>query len=60
MTDRTTTSDYSANPQPTADLSGALLPTEATLKRRQSIPVQLGRFVVFNARMIRLVLKGGH
>ncbi|MDO5736152.1 MAG: hypothetical protein Q4P15_06720 [Propionibacteriaceae bacterium] len=60
MTDSTTMSDFSAHPQPTADLSGALLPTEATLRRRQSIPFQLGRFVVFNLRMIRLVLKGGH
>ena len=60
MTDTRSKSKFDEDPQPTADLSGALLPTEATLKRRQSIPVQLGRFVVFNLRMIRLVLKGGH
>jgi hypothetical protein len=44
-----------------ADLSSAPLPTERTLRRRQSIPLQLTRFAVFNARMLRMVLKGhGH
>lgn len=38
-----------------ADLSKAPLPTAQTLKRRRSLPVQLGRFVVFNTRMIRMV-----
>lgn len=41
-----------------ADLSRAPLPTEATLRRRQSIPLQLARFAVFNARIMRMVLKG--
>ena len=41
-----------------ADLSRAPLPTVATLRRRQSIPLQLTRFVVFNARIMRMVLKG--
>lgn len=60
MTDPTTTANFAASPQPTVDLSGAMLPTDATLRRRHSIPVQLVRFAVFNLRMIRLVLKGGH
>ena len=41
-----------------ADLSRAPLPTAATLRKRQSIPIQLTRFVVFNARIMRMVLKG--
>jgi hypothetical protein len=41
-----------------ADLSRAPLPTAATLKKRQSIPLQLTRFAVFNARIMRMVLKG--
>ncbi|HMU37182.1 MAG TPA: hypothetical protein PKA04_10150 [Marmoricola sp.] len=40
------------------DLSKAPLPTERTLKRRRSLPVQFTRFVVFNARMLRMVAKG--
>ena len=42
----------------TADLSRAPLPTETTLRRRQSVPIQLTRFAVFNARIMRMVLKG--
>lgn len=44
----------------TADLSKAPLPTAATLKRRQSIPLQLVRFAVFNGRIMRMVRKGHH
>lgn len=46
--------------QPYADLSKAPLPTSDTLRARQSLPYQLTRFAVFNARIMRLVLKGGH
>ena len=45
---------------PVADVSVAPLPTQQTLRRRQSIPVQAGRFAVFNARIMRMVLKGHH
>ncbi|WP_372734138.1 hypothetical protein [Nocardioides sp.] len=46
---------------PVADLSKAPLPTEKTLKRRGSLPFQVGRFALFNLRIIRLVNKGhGH
>jgi len=48
------------NDQPTADLSGAPLPTAATLRRRRSVPFQLTRFAVFNARIMRMVTKGAH
>ncbi|HHU08403.1 MAG TPA: hypothetical protein GXZ60_00040 [Intrasporangiaceae bacterium] len=41
-----------------ADLSKAPLPTAATLRKRRSLPLQAARFVVFNARMMRMVLKG--
>jgi len=46
--------------QPTADLSGAPLPTAATLRRRRSVLFQLTRFAVFNARIMRMVTKGAH
>lgn len=45
---------------PTVDLSRAPLPTDATLRRRRSLPVQAVRFVVFNGRIMRMVLKGHH
>ena len=45
---------------PVADLSKAPLPTEKMLKRRKSVPIQLTRFAVFNARIMRMVLKGHH
>ncbi len=43
---------------PVLDLSTAPLPTPGTVHRRRSIPVQLGRFAVFNARILRMVRKG--
>ncbi len=43
---------------PVADLSKAPLPTARTLRRRQSLSVQLGRFAVFNTRIMRMVVKG--
>jgi hypothetical protein len=47
---------------PIADLSKAPLPTQAMLRKRRSIPIQITRFAVFNARIMRMVLKGhsGH
>lgn len=44
--------------QPIADVSGAPLPTAATLRRRNSVPFQLTRFVAFNLRMLRMAAKG--
>ena len=41
-----------------ADLSKAPLPTASTLRKRMILPLQLTRFVVFNARIMRMVLKG--
>ncbi|AQP45948.1 hypothetical protein [Tessaracoccus flavus] len=41
-----------------ADLSKAPLPTPATLRKRMSLPLQVVRFFVFNARIMRMVLKG--
>ncbi len=50
----------SVSDQPTADLSRAPLPTEATLRRRRNLAFQLSRFAVFNARIMRMVSKSGH
>lgn len=44
--------------QPVADLSGAPLPTRGTLRRRRSLPAQALRFVSFNLRIMRMVVKG--
>lgn len=46
--------------QPVADLTKAPLPTSQTLRRRRSLPYQVTRFAVFNARIIRMVRKGRH
>ncbi len=44
--------------QPVADLSRAPLPSESTLRRRRSLPVQSLRFVAFNGRILRMVVRG--
>ncbi len=41
-----------------ADLSRAPLPTEATLRRRQSLVRQFFRFIAYDLRIMRMVLKG--
>ena len=53
-------STHADREQPVADLSKAPLPTASTLRRRRNIPYQLARFAVFNARIMRMVLKGSH
>ena len=45
---------------PIADLSKAPLPTARTLRMRQSLPFQFTRFLSFNSRIMRMVLKGHH
>ena len=54
MTENTTTDSA----QPVADLSGMPQPTRLTVRIRNNLPYQFGRFVVLNARMIRMVLSG--
>ncbi len=44
--------------QPFLDVTQAPLPTEKTLKMRRNIPYQLTRFVAFDLRIMRMVLKG--
>ncbi len=44
--------------EPIADLSKAPLPTEKTLKSRRSLPLQFTRFLAFNSRIMRMVVKG--
>ncbi len=34
------------------------LPTRRTLRRRQNMPLQLGRFVALNIKMLRMVFRG--
>ena len=45
---------------PIADLSKSPLPTAKTLKMRQSVPFQFTRFLSFNSRIMRMVIKGHH
>ncbi len=47
-----------ALPAVVADLSGAPLPTTQTLRQRRSLPFQALRFLTFNTRIMRMVLKG--
>jgi hypothetical protein len=46
--------------QPLTNLGSAPLPTAQTLKSRMSIPYQFTRFLAFDARIMRMVLKGHH
>lgn len=58
MTDKLTGPPTSPAGDPVADLSNAPLPTHDTLRKRSSVPLQLTRFAVFNARIMRMVIKG--
>ena len=49
-----------AGGDPIADLSKAPLPTGKTLRMRQSLPFQFTRFLSFNSRIMRMVIKGHH
>lgn len=46
--------------EPVADLSKAPLPTPKTLKMRRNLLYQVSRFMAFNVRIMRMVLKGHH
>jgi hypothetical protein len=46
--------------EPVADLSRSPLPTQKTLKLRRNLAVQFVRFVAFDLRIMRMVLKGHH
>lgn len=43
-----------------ADLSGAPLPTEQTIKMRKNLIMQSWRFIVLNIRMVAMIFKGNH
>jgi hypothetical protein len=45
---------------PIVDLSKAPMPTAKTLKMRQALPFQFTRFLSFNSRIMRMVIKGHH
>jgi hypothetical protein len=44
--------------EPIADLSKAPLPTERTLRARRNVALQFFRFLSFNSRIMRMVVKG--
>ncbi|MFZ1381292.1 MAG: hypothetical protein WAS54_00715 [Scrofimicrobium sp.] len=44
--------------QPFADVTGAPLPTNKTLRSRKSLVPQFGKFVGFSAGIMRMVVKG--
>lgn len=41
-------------------IAAAPMPTASTLRQRQSVIIQAGRFAILNARILRMVLKGHH
>lgn len=41
-------------------IAEAPLPTKGTLRRRQSLAYQVGRFIAFNSRMLRMVTRAHH
>ncbi|HEY3339959.1 MAG TPA: hypothetical protein VGK18_15780 [Propionicimonas sp.] len=55
-----TTPTPAAGGDPIVDLSKAPMPTAKTLKMRQSLPFQFTRFLSFNSRIMRMVIKGHH
>ncbi len=44
--------------QATTDIANAPLPTQRTVRLRQSIPFQLWRFLTLNIRFARIIAKG--
>jgi hypothetical protein len=44
--------------EPIADLSKAPLPTARTLKARRNVGLQFLKFLSFNSRIMRMVIKG--
>lgn len=44
--------------EPIADLSKAPLPTARTLRARRNLALQFLRFLSFNSRIMRMVVKG--
>ena len=47
-------------PEPIADLSKSPLPTAKTLRGRQNLFGQFLRFIAFDLRIMRMVVKGHH
>lgn len=43
-----------------ADLTGAPLPIDKTLKMRKNVLFQLWRFLSLNIRMVAMIFKGDH
>ena len=55
-----TTPTPAAGGDPTVDLSKAPLPTKKTLDMRRNPLFQFTRFLAFNSRIMRMVIKGHH
>lgn len=43
-----------------AEIASAPLPTPQILRRRQSLPYQMRRFVALNVRFVTMIMKGDH
>lgn len=52
--------DQNLAPGVVADLSRAPLPTKGTLRRRRALWHQFMRFLAFDLRIMRMVVKGHH
>ena len=57
-TKKRTAVNADADGNPIADLSGSPLPTEKTLKMRKNLPFQFMKFLAFDLRIMRMVMKG--
>jgi len=55
-----TTPAPASGADPLVDLSKSPLPTTKTLKMRRNVPFQFTRFLSFNSRIMRMVIKGHH
>ena len=58
MTNTSLTDLVPGGDQPIVDLSKAPLPTRKTLRSRRSLLYQFTRFMAFNMRIMRMVVKG--
>jgi hypothetical protein len=56
--DQPTVPGRTVDDQPVADLSRAPLPSESTLRWRRSVVMQTFRFLSFNGRIMRMVIRG--
>jgi len=43
------------DPEASAEIAAAPLPTEATLRERKNVLIQFGHFIAFNLRIVKVI-----